>query len=113
MYIRMLSLIAALAAGQFGWSITVADRDRTRQLSRTEPFALSGVVGFREAARNFARAAGRPSDARGSTIDRARIDHFARAAFLPTDDGRSPTTVSVESPAYGGKKIAPSQQMSH
>jgi hypothetical protein len=112
MVIRVLSLIAALAAGQFGWSMAVADRERTRHLSRTEPLAITGVVGFREAARSFSRAASRPSDARGSTVDRARIDDVSRAVFLPTADGRSPTTVSVDSPAFGGKKIAPSQ-MSH
>jgi len=108
MHIRVLALIAALAAGHFGWSVAVADRDRAPHLSmsRAENVAICAVAGLREAARSRGLAGGRELDSRYSTIDPAPAGAVARSEVLPRDDARPPHGLANGLAPYEANRFA-------
>lgn len=111
MYIRVLSLIAALAAGHFGWSVAAAGRDRAshRSMSRAEIVTICAVAGLREAARSRVLAGGRQLHSRYPAIDSAPASDAARSDVLSRDDALTPRGVANGLAPYEANRFAFSQ----
>jgi len=107
-HIRVLALIAALAAAHFGWSVAAADRDRAPHLSmsRVEIVTICAVVGLCEAARSRVLAGSRDLDSRYPTIDPAPAGAVARSEVLSRDDARPPYGLAIGSARYKANRFA-------